>query len=125
MQESGVEQYDWVIVCSNEEPQQHCDGKFPCYIAAFKKWANATKQAAMRLGVWGRDKFTIGVALDSGAGRHTWKSSALHDDGPTIAPSHGLTQTASPAAGFLKRLLTDRDQTRHARRNLPTASGTI
>ena len=39
------------IICSNEEPQQHCLGKYPCYIAAFRKWAAATKAAAIALGV--------------------------------------------------------------------------
>ena len=67
-----------VFICSNEEPQQHCSGKppwpplapgekdFQCYISAFTKWAAATKGAAIELGVW---PLTVGVALDSGAGR--------------------------------------------------------
>jgi hypothetical protein len=54
------------IICSNEEPQQHCKGKFPCYIAKFKAWASATKAAAISLDVW---PLTLGVSLDSGAGR--------------------------------------------------------
>lgn len=56
-----------VFICSNEEPQQACNGKFPCYIQAFTAWANATKNAAIALGVW---PLTVGVALDSGAGRY-------------------------------------------------------
>ena len=55
-----------VFICSNEEPQQACDGKFPCYIKAFSAWANATKSAAVALGVW---PLSVGVALASGAGR--------------------------------------------------------
>ena len=46
---------------------QACDGKFRCYIDAFSAWANATKTAAITLGVW---PLTVGVALDSGAGRY-------------------------------------------------------
>ena len=76
-----------VFVCSNEEPQQHCSGKppypphpaggvgFNCYIAAFTKWAAATKNSAQNLGVW---PLTIGVALDSGAGR--FFNPNLHDN---------------------------------------------
>ena len=51
----------------NEEPQQHCLGKYSCYIAAFRKWAAVTKAAAIALGVW---PLTLGVALESGANRY-------------------------------------------------------
>jgi hypothetical protein len=54
------------IICSNEEPQQHCGGVFSCYIAKFKAWSNVTKAAAIALDVW---PLTLGVSLDSGAGR--------------------------------------------------------
>ena len=68
-----------VFVCSNEEPQQQCSGKppgpvlppaeqgYPCYVKAFKSWAASTKAAGQSLGVW---PLTVGVALDSGAGRY-------------------------------------------------------
>ena len=39
---------------------------FPCYVKAFTKWAAVTKATGQRLGVW---PLTVGVALDSGAGR--------------------------------------------------------
>lgn len=59
-----------VFVCSNEEPQQRTcsNGKdeYECYVAGFKLWAAATKAAAKKLGIW---PLTVGVSLDSGAGR--------------------------------------------------------
>ena len=56
----------FAIVCSNEEPQQACDGRFPCYIANFTRWANETKVAAKAMGVW---PLALGVSLASGAHR--------------------------------------------------------
>jgi|EP01047_Picozoa_sp_COSAG01_P060204 hypothetical protein len=102
-----------VFICSNEEPQQHCSGKAPwpplapgekdfqCYIQAFTKWAAATKDTAISLGVW---PLTVGVALDSGAGRFFSPGSQDHyrggasemikaivqaDLGPVLWDQHG------------------------------------
>jgi hypothetical protein len=54
------------LICSNEEPQQACDGKYQCYVSKFRAWANTTKAAAKQAGVW---PLTLGVSMDSGAGR--------------------------------------------------------
>jgi alpha-L-arabinofuranosidase len=54
------------FICSNEEPQQDSNRDFHVYISAWNKWIAAFRTAAKTLDVW---PLTVGVAMDSGAGR--------------------------------------------------------